>query len=93
MKTVYSISLAVMALSLSSNTSPAGGGVVPVVIPVQQPTRYAPLPTIPLVPPPYHNVPYQLPTNGKQYWCGTSQRWYPEVQTCSIDWSLQHRIR
>jgi hypothetical protein len=93
MKKIYSTTIAGMILSLSPNVSPAGGGPVPVVIPVQQPTRYAPLPPIPLVPPPAHNIPYQLPAPGKQYWCGTSQHWYPEVQTCSIDWSLQHRIR
>lgn len=76
----------------------------PTIVVVQQPIPLTPPPSqsfeewrrqnVPQYQPqPYNPPPYQPPTNGKQYWCGTSQRWYPEVQTCSIDWSLQHRIR
>ena len=33
------------------------------------------------------------PPPGKAYWCGTSASWYPQVQTCSTEWSLQYRRR
>ncbi len=27
------------------------------------------------------------PVSQRVYWCRTSQRWWPDVQTCSVKWS------